>query len=177
MAETLASLAPDQLTQPSLCTGWSVQATARHILVGAEQTTGSFMKGMLSNGFCFNSMMDRGARRTGGLPPVEIIERLQATTTTTNRPPAPVMAMLGEIVVHGEDIRRPLGLEDAPDPEALAGCLEMYSKAKPDGGSLNLLVLFGRCEVGRKRPSFGHVDVRNRWLSDQGQRKLTSPDR
>jgi len=29
--------------------------------------------------------------------------------STTNHPPAPVMAMLGEILVHGEDIRRPPG--------------------------------------------------------------------
>jgi uncharacterized protein (TIGR03083 family) len=129
MAETLASLAPAQWAEPSLCTGWSVQATAGHILAGAEQTTGSFMKGMVANGFRFNTMMDRTARRIGGLPTAGIVERLRATTTTTNHPPAPVMTMLGEIVVHGEDIRRPLGLEDDPDPEALAACLEMYSKA------------------------------------------------
>jgi uncharacterized protein (TIGR03083 family) len=129
MVETLASLAPAQWTKPSLCTGWSVQETAGHILVGAEQTTGSFMKGMLANGFRFNTMMDRGARRIGALPSTEIVERLRATTATTNHPPGPVMAMLGEIVVHGEDIRRPLGLEDNPEPEALAACLEMYSKA------------------------------------------------
>ena len=39
-----------------------------------------------------------------------LVARLRARTTTTNHPPAPVMAMLGEIVVHGEDIRRPLGI-------------------------------------------------------------------
>jgi uncharacterized protein (TIGR03083 family) len=42
--------------------------------------------------------------------PDELVQRLRDRTTTTNHPPAPVMAMLGEIVVHGDDIRRPLGL-------------------------------------------------------------------
>jgi uncharacterized protein (TIGR03083 family) len=129
MSDTLTSLTPTQWAEPSLCGGWSVQAAAGHILVGAEQTPGKFMKGMATNGFRFNTMMDRGARRTGALPPTEIVRRLQATTSTTNRPPAPVMTMLGEIVVHGEDIRRPLGLEYQPAAESMAACLEMYSKS------------------------------------------------
>jgi uncharacterized protein (TIGR03083 family) len=37
--------------------------------------------------------------------------------------------MLGEIVVHGEDIRHPLGIRGATSPEALTACLEMYKDA------------------------------------------------
>jgi hypothetical protein len=37
------------------------------------------------------------------------------------RPPAPVVAMLGEIIVHGEDIRRPLALShEAPEEAVMA---------------------------------------------------------
>lgn len=43
--------------------------------------------------------------------------------------PAPVLAMLGEIVVHGEDIRQPLGLVGRTSPEAVTACLAMYSRA------------------------------------------------
>ena len=93
------------------------------------------MKTMAANLFRFNTMMDRTARRTGSLPPNEIIERLRVTTGTTNHPPAPVMAMLGEVVVHGEDIRRPLGLPSGADAEAVTCCLGMFSKANvPVGG-------------------------------------------
>lgn len=129
MADTLASLAPSQWTEPSLCGGWSVHQAAGHILSGAEQTPANFMRGMVVNGFRFNTMIDRQARRAGELAPAEIIERLRATTTTTNHPPAPVATMLGEVVVHGEDIMRPLGLPAEPDAVAVATCLEMYSKA------------------------------------------------
>jgi len=60
---------------------------------------------------------------------------LRKRTTTTNRPPAPVMAMLGEIVVHGEDIRRPLGKSGAVSEQAVVACLEMYKSASfPVGG-------------------------------------------
>jgi uncharacterized protein (TIGR03083 family) len=106
-----------------------VQMTAGHIVQGAEQSTGSFMKGMLANGFRFNTMMDKEARRLGALPPAEIIARLQARTTTTNKAPAPVVTMLGEVVAHTEDITRPLGLPHAPAPDALVACLDMYQGA------------------------------------------------
>ena len=129
MADTLASLTPDQWAQPSLCGGWSVRVTAAHIVMGAEQTRGHFLKRMAANGFRFNTMMDRDSRRLGALPTGELIERLRARLTTTNRPPAPVMTMLGEIIVHGEDIRQPLGLPSTASEEALAACLEMYKGA------------------------------------------------
>lgn len=129
MADTLGGLASGQWTESSLCNGWSVQVAAGHILVGAEQTRGRFFKRMVANGFRFNTMMDRDARRAGALSPTEIVERLRATASTTNGPPAPVMTMLGEIVVHGEDIRRPLGVAGGTSPEATAACLEMYQGA------------------------------------------------
>ncbi len=135
LAVTLDTLSTDQWAEPSLCTGWTVKLAAAHILAGAEQTTGSFLTGMAGTGFRFNTLMDRRAHELGELGTTEIVERIRARTTTTNRPPAPVMAMLGEIVVHGEDIRRPLGLPGAVDPRAVAACLEMYQRASfPVGG-------------------------------------------
>jgi uncharacterized protein (TIGR03083 family) len=128
-ADTLEALTPAEWSAPSACGDWSVHVTAGHILVGAEQTTGRFVTRMAANGFRFNRMMDRDARRAGALPPDEIIGRLRATDGATNRPPAPVMTMLGEIVVHSEDIRRPLGLPRTSDPEAVVACLEMYQGA------------------------------------------------
>jgi uncharacterized protein (TIGR03083 family) len=135
MVETLTALTPERWAEASLVSGWSVHVAAGHILNGAEQTPLHFMQRMAANGFRFNRAMDRDARRAGGLAPTEIIERLRATTTTTNHPPAPVMAMLGEIVVHAEDIRRPLGLVRNASPAAIVACLEMYSKSNfPVGG-------------------------------------------
>jgi len=129
MADTLASLSPGQWTEPSWCGRWSVQTAAGHILAGAEQTTSRFLGHMISNGFRFNAMIDRDARRAGQLPPSEIVERLRATASATNHPPAPIVTMLGEVVVHGEDIRRPLGLASGTSPEARLACLEMYKDA------------------------------------------------
>ena len=43
--------------------------------------------------------------------------------------------MLGEVVVHGEDIRRPLGLHAKMATDAVVGCLEMYKGANFPVGS------------------------------------------
>ena len=39
------------------------------------------------------------------------------------------MTMLGEIVVHSQDIRGALGQTGSPNPEAVAACLQMYCGA------------------------------------------------
>jgi uncharacterized protein (TIGR03083 family) len=129
LANTLESLAPEQWGEPSLCSGWSIQHAAGHVLAGAEQTPLGFFTGLIASGLRFNAMVDRDTKRLGALAPKEIIERLRARTTTTNHPPAPVAAMLGEVVVHGEDIRRPLGVHAMVATDAVVECLELYKRA------------------------------------------------
>ena len=121
MAETWATLSANQWAAASWCEGWSVQDTAGHVVAAAEQTPVNFYKELIAAGFRFNVFADRGAKRLGGIDPAELVRRLQERTSTTNHPPAPVVAMLGEIIVHGEDIRRPLGLEhQSPEPALVA---------------------------------------------------------
>ncbi len=135
VAGMLETLTPEQWAEQSLCAGWTIRLAAAHIVAGAEQTPTNFVRGMAANGFRFNAMMDRNAHALGALDPAEIIRRIRARTTTTNHPPAPVVAMLGEIVVHGEDIRRPLGIRGSVAPDAVGACLDMYQNASfPVGG-------------------------------------------
>jgi uncharacterized protein (TIGR03083 family) len=125
-ADMLESLSPEQWTADTLCEGWNVRHVAAHMMIAGEQTTGTFMMGLLASGFRFNVMMDRAAREGAQLPPSEIIARIRARTTTTNKPPAAAMAMLGEVVVHGTDIRQPLGIADDTSSEAKLACLNMF---------------------------------------------------
>jgi uncharacterized protein (TIGR03083 family) len=129
MVETLTALSADQWAAPSLCDGWTVQEATGHILAAAEQTPLNFYKELISAGFKFDVFTDRAAKRLGAIGPDELIRRIQARTTTTNHPPAPVMAMLGEIVVHGEDIRRPLGLQHRTPEAALVALADNYKKS------------------------------------------------
>ena len=127
LADTWEALTPDQWSTSSWCGGWSVHVTAGHVLAAAEQTIPNFYKEFVQAGFRFNVFADRAARRLAGVPPEDLVRRLRERTTTTNRPPAPVVVMLGEIVVHGEDIRRPLGIAHAVAEEALVAVADNYS--------------------------------------------------
>jgi uncharacterized protein (TIGR03083 family) len=125
---TLTSLSAEQWATPSWCEGWTVQETVGHVVAAAEQTPLNFYKELISAGFRFNVFTDRAASRLGSLGPDVLIKRLDARTSTTNHPPAPVMAMLGEIVVHGEDIRRPLGLEHKSPDAALVALADSWKR-------------------------------------------------
>jgi uncharacterized protein (TIGR03083 family) len=135
LAAALAGLTSAQWQAQSLCARWTIKDLAAHVLSGAEQTPARFMRGMAATGFRFNALMERDARTFARLSPEQIVDRLGRRTSTTNHPPAPVMAMLGEIVVHGEDIRQPLGIAGTVADDAANACLQMYTKASfPVGG-------------------------------------------
>jgi uncharacterized protein (TIGR03083 family) len=128
LVDTLAALAPGQWSTDSWCEGWSVQQTVGHVVAAAEQTPANFYKELIAAGFRFNVFTDKAAKRLGSLGPDELIGRLRARTTTTNHPPAPVMAMLGEIIVHGEDIRRPLAIEHKYPNAALIALADRWKR-------------------------------------------------
>ena len=155
LTETLSSLSSEQWAADSWCDGWSVQQATGHVLAAAEQTPLNFYKEMIGAGFRFHVFTDRAARRLASIGPDELVRRLGARTSTTNRPPAPVMAMLGEIVVHGQDIRRPLGLEYQPPEEALVAVANSWKNT-------NLLIgAKGRIAALRLRATdsdWGHGD-------------------
>jgi uncharacterized protein (TIGR03083 family) len=125
-SDMLESLSPEQWTADTLCKGWNVHLVAAHMMVASEQSTGRFMKGLISSGFRFDVMTDRDVRAAAQASPGEIVARIRARTTTTNKPPAPAMAMLGEVVVHGTDIREPLGIVDNTSMDAKLACLDMF---------------------------------------------------
>lgn len=129
MAETPSSLTSEQWSAPSWCAGWSVKETAGHLLACAEQTPLNFYKELATAGIRFNVVVDRAAKRLAVLSPDELVQRLRARTSTTNRPPAPVIAMLGEIVVHGDDIRRPLGLVHHTSEAALRAVADNWKQS------------------------------------------------
>jgi uncharacterized protein (TIGR03083 family) len=129
LANTWDSLTPQQWTSPSWCEGWSVQEVAGHILSAAEQTPMNFYRELISAGLKFDVFADRGAKKLSSIGPAELTRRLRARTTTTNHPPAPVMAMLGEIVVHSQDILRPLGLNHRASSEALVAVADNWKNS------------------------------------------------
>jgi uncharacterized protein (TIGR03083 family) len=119
LIDSWIGLTSEQWSAASLCEGWSIQDVAGHLVGAAEQTPPNFFIELAQARFSFDTFTNRGAKRIASSGPTELVRRLQARTTTTNHPPGPVSAMLGEVLVHGADIRRPLGLRYDYPPAAM----------------------------------------------------------
>jgi uncharacterized protein (TIGR03083 family) len=120
LADLVATLSDEQLDQASRCEGWRVRDVIGHVISAAETSPASFFPALVASGFRFNTFTQKGVEKNGGGTAAELAEKVRATTTRTNHPPGPAVAMLGEMVVHGEDIRAPLGVSYQYPPEVIA---------------------------------------------------------
>jgi uncharacterized protein (TIGR03083 family) len=110
LASDLSSLDDAQWSTPSLCAGWTVRDVLGHLTATARMTPARFFTSLAGAGFRFNAMTAKDiSRETAGTPAEQLAEFRRLAPATTH-PPGPVEAMLGEAIVHGEDIRRPLGV-------------------------------------------------------------------
>lgn len=137
LADDLDKLDDAQWATASLCPGWSVRDVLGHLTSTAKMTPPKFVAKLAAAGFSFNAMTAKEvARETGGTPAAGLAEFRQHVNSTTH-PPGPVEAMLGEAIVHGEDIRRPLGISRAYPMEAVIRVADFFKKSNLLIGSKN----------------------------------------
>ncbi len=110
LIDDLAGLSPEQWQTPSLSQGWTVHDVLAHLVAAAKMTPLRFVPGLAGAGFDFHRYMDKlvAIERAGG--PEATLATFRAVRLRTSSPPAPPSTWLGEAFVHGEDIRRPLGI-------------------------------------------------------------------
>lgn len=128
LVDDLTGLDAAQWETPSLCAGWSVHDVVAHLVDTALTTRTRFVVGLARARFDFNRLNERGVRRERGATPRETLARLREVAARTSTPPAPLDTRLVEEVVHGEDIRRPLGLTHTYQPEAVARSLRLLAR-------------------------------------------------
>jgi len=111
LAADLATLDDAGWATPSLCQGWSVLDVLGHMTATAKMTPPKFFGKLAASGFRFEAMSakDRTRETAGG--GAACLAEFRRLGPATSHPPGPVEAMLGESVLHGEDIRRPLGIK------------------------------------------------------------------
>ena len=110
LAADLDALPDDRWATPSLCAGLSVREVLAHLTAAASLTGPRWLAGVLRCRFDFDRQVAMRLAEQLGAGPADTLRRFRAVVTSTTKPPLPVMAMLGETIVHGEDIRRPLGI-------------------------------------------------------------------
>lgn len=110
LAADLADLTGEQWMTPSLCTGLTVREVLAHMTAAASLTPLRWMAGVIRCRFDFDRQVAMRLAEQLGATADETLERFRRVITSTTKPPLPTVAMLGEAIVHGEDIRRPLGI-------------------------------------------------------------------
>ncbi|MEV6593990.1 maleylpyruvate isomerase family mycothiol-dependent enzyme [Streptomyces acidicola] len=110
LAADLADLTDEQWGTPSLCAGLTVREVLAHLTAGASLNTVSWLAGVIRCRFDFDKQVAMRLAEQLGATPGETLERFRRIVPSTTKPPVPTIAMLGETIVHGEDIRRPLGI-------------------------------------------------------------------
>lgn len=128
LADALSGLDTRQWTTPSLCRGWTVHDVAAHVLMPLVTPLPKVVLSMARSGFSFDranvKLTAAVARRSND----EIVLGLRANADRSFKPPGMgYEAPLTDVIVHGQDIRRPLGIHHTFDPEHLQRSLTFLS--------------------------------------------------
>lgn len=116
----LEGLTEAQWSTPSLCAGWSVRDVLAHMTATAKMTTPGFLMKFAASGFRFNTMAAAGVRDEHGTSPADTLARFKSQLDATTHPPGPAAdVMSGDMVIHSQDIRVPLGIAHTFQPEML----------------------------------------------------------
>jgi uncharacterized protein (TIGR03083 family) len=133
MAALVDGLNEAELATPSLCGGWDVKTVAAHLVSVFADGFWVFMGTAVRRG-SMNRAIDRLARRRAERPTAEIVATLNTCADFPLSPPLfGPLDPLADILVHGGDVRIPLGLPFDPDPELAALALDFLTGPWPFG--------------------------------------------
>lgn len=127
LIEQLEPLDETAWTTPSLCAGLSVREVLAHLTVSGAVSGPRWFLGVLRARFDFDRQVADRLREQLGPDSRDTLARFRSTLGSRTSPPLPPLAILGEMVVHGEDIRRPLGLSRAHPQPVLDALLRYYA--------------------------------------------------
>jgi uncharacterized protein (TIGR03083 family) len=125
----LESAPEDAWSTPSLCSGWTVRDVVAHMTAAARMSGPRFFSQLASSGFSFEKVQARGIAAERGSSPADTLDHFRAVADSKGRPPGPLDTMLGEVIVHSEDVRRPLGIKHEYPTDAVVRAADFLKKS------------------------------------------------
>ena len=126
LADSLDGLTEDQWDTASLCKEWTVRDVVAHLTASAKISGLAFFPKLIGSGFSLTRMQTKDIARERGTSPQETLENFRSVISSTKSPPGPKATWLGEALIHGEDIRRPLGIERTGSTDAAVVVADFY---------------------------------------------------
>jgi uncharacterized protein (TIGR03083 family) len=122
----LSGLDANEWSTTSLATDWTVRDVVAHMTATAKITPAGFFPKLASSGFSFSKMQAKDIAAASGGSAADTLANFDAIVSSTGRPPGPPATMLGETIVHSQDVRGALGIQhDYPMP-ALVQVADFY---------------------------------------------------
>lgn len=127
LAEDLARLDDAQWQSRSLCDEWTVEQAVAHLTAGASVGRLGWLVSVVGARVDFDLHNARLLEKHRGPTPADTLAKFRSVITSTTSAPGPTVAWLGEVIVHSQDIRRPLGLHHPVPLEAASAVAEFYA--------------------------------------------------
>jgi uncharacterized protein (TIGR03083 family) len=129
LADDLSTLTSEQWATQSLCSEWTVHDVLAHLLSAAKMTPPKFVAKFAAAGFNFDKFAGKQVAEEGAGGPAATLAAFRAAHDRTTSPPGPKETWLGEAFVHGEDIRRPLGMSRDYPLSEVARAVDFYTRS------------------------------------------------
>nr|WP_306362220.1 maleylpyruvate isomerase family mycothiol-dependent enzyme [Nocardia sp. CC227C] len=127
LADDLAELDDARWAERSLCGEWTVEEVVAHLTAAASIGRFRWLRSVVGVRFDFDEHNARRLAEHRGATPAETLARFRAVVTSTTAASGHTAAWLGEVVVHAQDIRRPLGMPREPSVEAATEVARFYA--------------------------------------------------
>lgn len=134
LADDLSPVGGDQWLTPSLCPGWDIHDVLAHLVDTARTGRVSFARDLLMARLDFDRLNEIGIARAKHSDPLDTLAALRRDAPLTRTPPVNLATRLVEAFVHGEDIRRPLGIPATYPHDAVAIALDYQLKTSVSYG-------------------------------------------
>jgi uncharacterized protein (TIGR03083 family) len=128
LAKDLACLDEAQWRHDTLCGDWDVEQVVAHLTAAASLNQWQWLRSIAGARFRPDVHNQRRLAEHRGSTPAETLDRFRAVITSTTAPSRHTAAYLGEIVVHAQDIRQPLGLSRTPSVDALTPVADFFAR-------------------------------------------------
>ncbi len=126
LASDLTPLSDEQWETPSLAKGWTVRDVLAHMTAAARTNPPQFFSRLIGSGFSFDAYQAKGVAANLGATPSATLAGFRAVAPSRTHPPGPNDTWLGEVIVHCEDIRRPLTISHDYPMAALSEVADFY---------------------------------------------------
>jgi len=140
LADLVSGLDARQWETPSLCDAWTV----RHVIAHLTYTTRARIPAVVWAAIRARGSFDRmeiaiAADRAARFRTDELVAQLRESADSNRRMPASTpMDPLMDVVIHGQDVARPLGVHHVSPPTVVAACLAYVAGNSFMGGPRRL---------------------------------------